>query len=98
MFVLGNFLKAIANVLSFVLNAYVFVLILDAVLSFIPQMNYSPFRQVISSLANLVLNPLRRLIKPIGQIDFTPYIAILIIIFLNSFLVQTLFDIGAKLR
>ncbi len=98
MFVLGNFLKAIANVLSFVLNAYVFVLILDAVLSFIPQMNYSPFRQVIASLANLVLNPLRRLIKPIGQIDFTPYIAILIIIFLNSFLVQTLFDIGARLR
>ncbi|MFP4461630.1 MAG: YggT family protein [Thermotogota bacterium] len=98
MFILGNLLIGIAKVLQVVLYGYMFVLIIDAVLSFLPQMRYSPFRQVISSLANLVLNPLRRVIKPIGQIDFTPYIAILIMIFLDAFLIQTLFDIGIRLR
>jgi len=98
MFILGNLLIGIAKVLQVVLYGYMFVLIIDAVLSFLPQMRYSPIRQVISSLANLVLDPLRRIIKPIAQIDFTPYIAILIMIFLDAFLIQTLFDLGIRLR
>lgn len=98
MFILGNLLIGIAKVLQVVLYGYIFVFIIDAVLSFLPQMNYSPFRQLISSLANLLLNPLRKVIKPIGRIDFTPYIAILILMFLDAFLIQTLFDIGIRLR
>ncbi len=98
MFILGNLLIGIAKVLQVVLYGYIFVFIIDAVLSFLPQMNYSPFKQLISSLANLLLNPLRKVIKPIGRIDFTPYIAILILMFLDAFLIQTLFDIGIRLR
>lgn len=98
MFILGNLLIGIAKVLQVVLYGYMFVLIINAVLSFLPQMRYSPFKQVISSLADIVLNPLRRVIKPIGQIDFSTYIAILIMIFIDAFLIQTLFDIGIRLR
>ena len=98
MFVIGNLLVGVANVLHIVIYGYMFVLIINSVLSFLPQMNYSPFKQGISSLSDLVLNPLRRVIKPIGGIDFSPYVAILAIIFIDSFLVQTLADLGYRLR
>jgi YggT family protein len=49
-------------------------------------------------LSNIVLNPLRRVIRPIGGIDFSPYVAILVLIFADTFLVQTIADIGYRLR
>jgi YggT family protein len=75
-----------------------FVLIINAVLSFLPQMRYSPFRQGLETISNIMLNPLRRLFRPIGGIDFSPYVAILILIFADTFLVKTLADIGYRLR
>jgi YggT family protein len=49
-------------------------------------------------LAGLMLNPLRKVFKPIGNVDYTPFIAILILVFIQSFVVQTLIDIGSRLR
>jgi len=98
MFVLGNLLIGIAQVLNTVIYAYIFILVLDSVLSFIPTMGYSPIRQFFRNLSGLMLNPLRKFIKPIGNVDLTPFIAILILIFVNSFLVQSLFDLGRTLR
>ncbi len=98
MFVIGNLLMGIANVLHIVLYGYMFVLIINSVLSFLPQMRYSPFKQGIETLSNIVLNPLRRVIRPIGGIDFSPYVAILVLIFADTFLVQTIADIGYRLR
>ena len=63
MFVIGNLLMGIANVLHIVLYGYMFVLIINSVLSFLPQMRYSPFKQGIETLSNIVLNPLRRVIR-----------------------------------
>ena len=97
MFVLGNFLIGIGKVLQVVIYAYIFVLIIDAILSFIPQLRFSPLRQFFTALSNIILNPLRRYIRPIGQIDLTPFISILILIFLDAFLVQTLLQLGARL-
>ncbi|HNR63775.1 MAG TPA: YggT family protein [Thermotogota bacterium] len=99
MFVLGNFLLALAQILQFILYAYIFILIVDSILSFLGN-NYQLYqiKQVVSRLAGLMLNPLRKVFKPIGNVDYTPFIAILILVFVNSFVVQTLFDIGARLR
>ena len=99
MFVLGNFLLALAQILQFILYAYIFILIVDSILSFLGN-NYQLYqiKQVVSRLAGLMLNPLRKVFKPIGNVDYTPFIAILILVFVNSFVVQTLFDIGTLLR
>ena len=99
MFVLGNFLLALAQILQFILYAYIFILIIDSILSFLGN-NYQLYqiKQVVSRLAGLMLNPLRKVFKPIGNVDYTPFIAILILVFVNSFVVQTLFDIGTRLR
>ncbi len=99
MFVLGNFLLALAQILQFILYAYIFILIVDSILSFLGSAyQLYQIKQVVSRLAGLMLNPLRKVFKPIGNVDYTPFIAILILVFINSFVVQTLFDIGARLR
>jgi len=97
MFVLGNFLIGIAKVLQVVIYAYIFVLIIDSIMSFIPQLRYSPLRQVFSSLSAILLNPLRKVIRPVGQLDLAPFVTILILIFLDAFLVQSLMQLGARL-
>lgn len=98
MFVLGNFVVAIARVLNIMIYAYIFVLIINSVLSFLSPRYYTPIRQFFSNLANLTLNPLRRVIRPIGGIDLSPFVAVLILIFIDSFLVQTLMQIGMRMR
>ncbi len=98
MFVLGNFLFALSRVLQMVIYAYIFVLIINSILSFVSSSYYSPIRQFFSALANLTLNPLRRVIRPIGGIDLSPFVAVLILIFIDSFLVQSLADFGRGLR
>ncbi len=98
MFVLGNFLIALSRVLQMVIYAYIFVLIINSILSFVSPSYYSPIRQFFATLANLTLNPLRRLIRPIGGIDLAPFVAVLILIFIDSFLVQSLAHLGMRLR
>ncbi len=98
MFIVGNLLIGIAQVLNMLIYAYIFVLIINSVLSFIPGIGYSPIKQFFENLSGLLLNPLRKFIRPIGNVDITPFIAILLLIFLNSFLVQSLFDLGRNIR
>jgi YggT family protein len=47
-----------------------------------------------------VLAPIRRILPPLFQfgIDISPVIAIFLVIFLQSFLVRTLFDVSLRLR
>jgi YggT family protein len=98
-FILGNFLVAIARILQMVIYAYIFILIFDSILSFIGQSyGMSQIRQLFYNLAGLMLNPLRKVFKPIGRVDYTPFIAIIILVFINSFVVQTLYDLGTRLR
>ena len=99
MFVLGNFLLALAQIIQLILYAYIFILILNSILSFMGN-SYQLYqiKKVVSGLAGLMLNPLRKVFKPIGNVDYTPFIAILILVFIQSFVVQTLIDIGSMLR
>lgn len=53
--------------------------------------------EVFDSLSSLVLNPIRRFLPPIGSIDISPMIAIFALLFLDEFLVETLFDLAVRL-
>ena len=89
MFILGYLLIAIGKVLSFVINLYVVLIILDSVLSWIPIARDYRITEVISSLVNPVLNPIRNLIPHIS-VDISPIIAIAVLYFLDSFVVSAI--------
>ena len=99
MFVLGNFIQALAQVLGFVIDALWWLIVIRALLSWVNPDPYNPIVQFIERTTEPILQPLRQLI-PIYKIgiDISPILAILILYFLKSFAVQTLIGIGARLQ
>lgn len=98
MFVAGNFLYALASVLSIVLNAYQWIIIARAVISWVNADPYNPIVQFLIRVTEPVLYPIRRRLPYGIGIDFSPLIVILAIIFLDTFLVKTLHELAFRLR
>lgn len=61
------------------LSAYFYAILLYAVLSMIAPGGYSPVQSLLSSLCEPVLQPFRRIIPPIANIDFSPLWALIAI-------------------
>jgi YggT family protein len=100
MFVIGNFLYALAKVLDILLNVLWWLILIRALISWVNPDPYNPLVQFLYKTTEPILYPLRRILPihfHIG-IDISPLIAILIIIFLRGFLVKTLIDIAYRLR
>jgi YggT family protein len=97
MFVLGNFLGAIAKVIDIGLSLYMWIIVGRAVISWVNPDPYNPIVRFLTSATEPILYPIRRRLPMLGGIDFSPIIAILVIIFLQSFLVQSLAQLAVRL-
>ena len=99
MFVLENFVIALAKVVDFALTLYMWVLIFRAVISWVNPDPYNPIVRFLYRATEPVLAPIRRWI-PLGGIgiDISPIVAILAIIFLQYFLVKTMIQTAPFLR
>lgn len=91
MFVLGNFLNALATLIDFVLSAYLWIIIGRAIISWVNADPYNPIVRFIFEVTEPLLYRIRRLL-PVsgGGLDLSPMVLIMAIIFLQSFLVPTL--------
>jgi YggT family protein len=98
MFVLGNIIIGISKVLDVVLNIYMWVIIIRALISWVNPDPYNPVVQFLQRVTEPVLRPLRKLV-PSWKLgfDLSPLIAILIIMFLQVALVRTLYRVGQSL-
>lgn len=98
MFMFGNFIKAIADLLNFVLSAYIWIIIARAVISWVNADPYNPVVRFLHQVTDPVLNRIRRFLPAMGGFDLSPMVLIFAIIFLQSFLVPTLRQIAAGLQ
>jgi YggT family protein len=90
MFMLGNFLISIAKLLDFILGAYIWLVIARAVITWVNADPYNPVVRFLRQVTDPVLMKIRRVVPIMGGLDLGPMILILIIVFLQSFLVPTL--------
>jgi len=98
MFMISNFLFALAKLINFVLSAYIWIIIGRAIISWVNPDPYNPIVRFLYEVTEPVLSRVRRFIPAfVGGIDFSPMIVILVIIFLQSFLVPTLQQLAATL-
>ncbi|ABW68857.1 YggT family protein [Desulfosudis oleivorans] len=98
MFVLANFLMAVARVLDIVLTLYMYVIIAQAVLSWVSPDPYNPIVRFIHNLTEPVLYRVRRLLPTVfGGFDFSPIVVILGIVFLQAFVVNSLFMMAQRM-
>lgn len=98
MFVLSNFMVALARIIDIVLTIYMWIIIFRAVISWV---NADPYNKVVIFLYKVtepVLRPVRRILPMRNMgIDFSPIVVILVIIFLQYFLVETIIQLARNL-
>ncbi|MBW1732647.1 MAG: YggT family protein [Deltaproteobacteria bacterium] len=98
MFVFSNFLVAVAKILDIALSFYMWIIIGRAVISWVNPDPYNTIVRFLYSVTEPVLYPIRRRLPiNLGGLDFSPIIVILGIIFVQSFLIKTLYQIAARL-
>jgi len=89
---LGNTLAALAKIFHIVLTIYLWIIILRAVFSWVYLPSLYQAGRVLYRLTEPVLRPVRRLLPPakLGGLDISPIIVALLIVFLDSVLVNSL--------
>jgi YggT family protein len=98
MFVFANLLIAIAKILDILLTAYTWIIIAQAIISWVRPDPYNPIVRFLSGVTEPVLRPIRRrLPMSWGGFDFSPLIVLLAIIFLQEFLIKSLIQLGLRM-
>ena len=101
MFVMGNILQGLAQALSFALQLYTYVLIGRAIISWVDASPRNPIVQFLIMATEPPLRLIRRLL-PLSLKYFPLDIAFLVlfglVIFAQYAVVQSLFDLGVRLR
>ena len=98
MFIMGNFFRAIAVVLDWGLSLFMWIIIARAVLSWVNPDPYNNIVRFITNATEPVLYQIRRRIPfDLGGLDVSPIIAILIVIFLQTFVVGSLNTLALNL-
>lgn len=66
--------------IRFFLNLYIFIIIIDAVISYMPSnIKFHPYALKLKQLVDFTLAPIRKVLPPDLPIDISPLIAIILI-------------------
>ncbi len=93
--VLATLIEAIAQILHMVLNIYIWVVIISALITWVRPDPYNPIVQILRRLTEPVYEFMRRFIPTmIGGVDLAPIIVILSLQFIDLFAVKLLFSLA----
>ncbi len=87
-------LLSIAELLSTLLNIFLFTVIVQVVLGWLAPRTYHPVTALLYQLNEPLLGPARRLIPPISGLNLSPLVVIVAIQLLKMLLVAPLTDMG----
>lgn len=97
MFIVGEFLRGLAHLLSLLFSIVYFLLVVRIILSWVNPDPYNEIVRIIFKVTDPILMPFRRLPLQAGGIDFSPIIAFLLLSFIRNFLVNVLYQIAHRL-
>jgi len=98
MFMISNFLFALAKLVEILLGVYMWIVIGRAILSWVIPDPYNPIVRFLHDVTEPLLARIRRVLPVFGGgVDFSPMILIMAIYFLMSFLVPTLKHMAAAI-
>ena len=99
MFILGNFITAVAKILDMGLTLYMWIIVARSLISWVNPDPYNPIVNFLYRATEPVMAPIRRWLPFRGMsIDISPIIIIAGIIFLQSFLLKSLMEFAYYLR
>jgi YggT family protein len=83
----------LAQIINAFAQIYVWIVIASILMSYFMDPSH-PIRQGVDNLVRPLLDPIRRLVPPVGMIDFSPLVLIILIQVVSNLLVRFLFAIG----
>lgn len=96
--VLSTLIEALAQILSMVINIYIWVVIIAALITWVRPDPYNPIVQVLYKLTEPVYAKIRKVIPTLlGGIDIAPILVILALKFIDLFAVRLLFGLANSL-
>ncbi|MCS7215119.1 MAG: YggT family protein [Thermodesulfovibrio sp.] len=98
MFIIGNIIIALADILDILLTAYSFIVIISAIVSWVNPDPYNPIVRFLYKVTEPLLSPIRKLLPLRLPVDISPLILLLLIYFLQKFLVPSLIELGYRIR
>ncbi len=84
------------NTVNLLFTALTLVIIARVILSWLPQYQNTSFGRAVYQISEPVLRPIHKLLPPTGMMDFSPMIAIIVLIVLQTILatiIQSIFNI-----
>lgn len=94
MMVISTLIEALAQILHMVINIYIWVVIISALITWVRPDPYNPIVQVLRKLTEPVYTFMRKYIPTmIGGVDLAPIIIIIGLQFLDLFAVKLLFNL-----
>ena len=97
MFVLGNFIRALATIVNVILSIFYWLILIRALISWVNPDPHNAIVQFLYRTTEPILEPIRRIMPPMS-IDISPIIAFLVIIFFKGFIVQSLIDLSYQVQ
>ena len=98
MFVLGNFIIAVAQIIGAISTILTWIIIIRALISWVNPDPYNSIVQFLYRVTEPILIPIRRILPAMGGFELSPIVALVGIMFIRSFLVQTLIEFGMRLK
>ncbi len=93
----GLIILTVAHLLKTILYIYLFIIIVQVIISWINPDAYNPITMIMYQLSEPILRPVRRIIPSAGGFNFSPLIILVIINLLMILLISPLMDVGHRL-
>ena len=98
MFIVSNFLIAIAKIMDIGLSLYMWLVIIRAIISWVnPDPNNTLVRFLYAATEPILYPIRRRLPLFFGGFDFSPVLVIMAIFFIQTFFVQSLLQLAVRM-
>jgi len=99
MLILANFFEAIAVVLNWALEIYKWIIIISAILSWVRPDPYHPVVRFLNQATEPVFYQIRKRIPIVfGGMDLSPLLVLAGILFLQTFVVNSLFGLARSIN
>lgn len=98
MFIVSNFLIAVAKIIDIGLSLYMWLIIIRAIISWVNPDPYNTLVRFLTATTEPVLSPIRRRLPLFfGGFDFSPVLVIMAIFFIQTFFVQSLLQLAVRM-
>ena len=97
MVIIANLLIALGKILDLVVSIGYLLFLVRAIISWVEVDDTNQFVQMLYKVTEPVLEPVRRYL-PGGMIDFSPLAVLVMLYFTDMFVVESLLDVGFRLK